>query len=189
MLIGYATGEGQTHKIARFIGDSIERQGIKVDYMDANEPLPQDFSCQNYQGVILGSSLRYRRFAESLREFIRQNKVDIERVPSAFYSVSLGDVKRLRAGVTWFINSFLLELEWQPKLIGRFGGALRYTQFKSKWEKGGMLFGAAIMGLPTDTSRDHEFTDWSQVAEFADNFVAMMKNEYSVKFQGSDSMK
>ena len=184
MLIGYATGEGQTRKIAHFIGDAIEHQGVKVDYVDTNKPLPKDFSAKDYQGIVLGSSLRYRRYADSLREFVRQYKVDIEQVPSAFYSVSLGDVKGLRQGVTWCINSFLGRTEWQPKLIGRFGGALRYTQFKNKWEKNGMLFGAAIMGHPTDTSQDHEFTNWNQVTEFVDNFVAILENEYAVKFQG-----
>src|SRR5208282_4455045 len=114
---------------------------IDVDYVNTNKPLPKDFSCKNYQAIILGSSLRYHRYADSLNEFIHQYKADLERVPSALFSVSLGDVKAMKPDVTRRIDSFLHGNEWHPKLIGRFAGALRYTQFESKWEKNGMLFG------------------------------------------------
>ena len=177
-MIVYATGEGQTRKVAHFIGNSIEHCGIKVDYLDANEPHSKSFPCDNYRGIILGSSLRYRRYAASLGEFIRQHKGELERVPSAFYSVSLGDVKGWRFGVTWCIDHFLHRNAWQPRVIGRFGGALRYTKYENKWMKTGMLFGAAIMGHPTDTSRDHELTDWNEVVKFTDNFVTIIFAEY-----------
>jgi len=173
-LIVYATGEGQTQKIAFFIGASLEHRGIKVDYLNANETHEKDIPCGKYQGIILGSSLRYRRYADSIGHFIDRHKLCLERVPSAFYSVSLGDIKVWQRAVKWCIDSFLGKHKWQPKLIGRFGGALKYTQYEDKWMKWGMRWGAAIMGHPTDTSRDHDLTNWHNVSRFAEQFVAML---------------
>jgi len=172
-LIVYATGEGQTREIAQFIGDFLEHNGIQVDYVDANAPREKDIACEKYQGIILGSSLRYRRYADSIGQFIHQHKPDLERVPSAFYSVSLADIKEWRGGAKWYIDRFLGKHEWQPKLVGRFGGALKYTQYE-KWVKWAMLFGAKVIGHPTDTSRDHDLTNWNDVGKFASQFLAML---------------
>jgi len=152
----------------------LEQHGIKVEYLNANETHDKDIPCEKFQGIILGSSLRYRRYADSIGQFIHQHEAYLERVPSAFYSVSLGDIKGWKFGVKWCLDSFLGKYKWQPKLIGRFGGALKYTQYEDKWMKRGMLWGAAIMGHPTDTSRDHDLTNWNDVSRFADQFVAML---------------
>ena len=145
-----------------------------MDYLNANVRHKKDIPYKKYKGIILGSSLRNRQYADSIGQFIRQHTADLERIPSAFYSVSLGDVKWWRWGVNRCINDFLGKYGWQPKLIGRFGGALKYTQYENKWMKWGMLCGAAIMGHPTDTSRDHEFTDWNDVGRFSRQFVAIL---------------
>ena len=145
-----------------------------MDYLNANEPHEKDISCEKYQGIILGSSLRYRRYAESIGQFIHQHKPDLERVPSAFYSVSLADIKGWLGGAKWYLDGFLSKHKWQPKLIGRFGGALKYTQYENKWMKWGMWCGAAVMGHPTDTSCDHDMTNWNEVSRFAHQFLAML---------------
>ena len=152
----------------------MEHRGIKVDYLNTNEPQEKDMPCQKYRGIILGSSLWNRRYADSIGQFICRHKPDLERVPSAFYSVSMGDIKGWQHGVKWCIDGFLGKHKWRPNLIGRFRGALKYTQYENKWMKWGMSCGAAIMRLPTDTSRDHELTDWIDVDRFTDEFAAML---------------
>lgn len=74
----------------------------------------------------------------------------------------------------WLIDRFLKANEWKPDVVGRFGGALRYTQFQNKWERRGMVFGAAVSGYSTDTNCDHEYTNWEAVDEFAREFLAKM---------------
>jgi menaquinone-dependent protoporphyrinogen oxidase len=39
-------------------------------------------------------------------------------------------------------------------------------------------------GLSTDTSRDHEYTDWDQVARFAEDFLKRLVAEYVTKITG-----
>ena len=38
-----------------------------------------------------------------------------------------------------------------------------------------MRFMASAKGAPTDTSKDHEYTDWDQLYAFLDEFVADAK--------------
>jgi menaquinone-dependent protoporphyrinogen oxidase len=53
------------------------------------------------------------------------------------------------------------------------GGAMAYTKYGPllRWI---MKQIAKRNGGPTDTSRDHEMTDWVQVERFVDRFVALL---------------
>ncbi len=60
----------------------------------------------------------------------------------------------------------------RPKLRATFAGAIRYTDYG--WvTKRVMRSIARREGNATDTSRDHEYTDWVAVDRFADDVVAM----------------
>ena len=183
-MILYSTGEGQTLKIGQYVGFILEHAAnLKITYLNANLPLPQNFSCTDYQAIILGSSLRYRRYSDAIGNFTFQHKDCLQRVPSAFYSVSLADIKHPSSWVGWLIDQFLKTNEWKPDVIGRFGGALRYTQFQSKWERRGMVFGAVMSGYSTDTSCDHEYTNWGMVDEFAREVLDKLRRVYEVRVQ------
>ena len=177
ILILYATGEGQTLKIAERIAQVIrDTSGSEIILKNAKETLPEDFSCRDFDGILLGSSLRNRRYANSIVDFIRKYKVDLESRPSGFFSVSGGDGCWWSKLVDQLVDRTLKEWGWQPKLVGRFGGAMLYTQYDF-WTKWSMWAGGIIMGYPHDTSRDHELTDWDQVEKFASDFVDEFKGQ------------
>ena len=108
---------------------------------------------------------------EHVRDFVRRNRVALERLPSAFFSVSLaahGDMENARA----YVENFEQETGWRPAHVGFFSGALRYRQYgllkrlmmkKIVRDKPG--------DLSLDTSRDHEYTEWDQVKRFAEDFL------------------
>ena len=55
-------------------------------------------------------------------------------------------------------------------MTATFAGAIKYTQygFITRWI---MRRIAKKEGGDTDTSRDHEYTDWVQVTRFAEKFL------------------
>lgn len=177
ILIIYATGEGQTAKIAERIAQVLrDTSGSEVILKNAIETLPDDFSCKDFDGILVGSSLRNRRYADSIVDFIQKYKADLENCPSGFFSVSGGDGCGWSNLVDKLVNKTLKDWRWQPKLVGRFGGALLYTQYDF-WTKWSMWAGGIIMGYPHDTSRDHELTDWNQVDKFANDFIEEFKTK------------
>ena len=63
------------------------------------------------------------------------------------------------------IDVFVGETGWRPARVLPVAGALAYSQYNFII-RFVMKRIARKAGAPTDTSRDHEFTDWSTLARF-----------------------
>ena len=61
------------------------------------------------------------------------------------------------------------ETDMRPRFVGTFAGALSYTKY-SFFKKSVMQGMAASVGLPTNTMKDFELTNWFDVFEFAEAF-------------------
>jgi menaquinone-dependent protoporphyrinogen oxidase len=176
LLIVYGTGDGQTLKIAERIGEIARAQKFEVDGINAADHPPSDFSISPYRGIIVGSSLRNRKYNSYVIEFIQDCKADLQRCPSAFFSVSIGDATFMRKGVDKLVNKFFDEMGWHPKTVGRFAGALKYTKYDF-WTKFFMSIAGWVARYPTDTRKDHELTDWEQVEKFTNEFLESVKGQ------------
>ena len=75
-----------------------------------------------------------------------------------------------RAKARQFADQLLDMTGWHPALTETIGGAMAYTKYNPflRWV---VKRASKAAGGPTDTSRDHEMTDWSQVERFVQAFV------------------
>jgi menaquinone-dependent protoporphyrinogen oxidase len=105
---------------------------------------------------------------------VKRNRELLERVPSAFFSVSLtaSDPDEEAAIETLtMLEKFFRETGWRPQRVETIAGALVYTQYN--------IFIRHMMKLivkhqgrtELDTSRDYDFTDWDAVERFAREFT------------------
>ncbi|MEZ5931719.1 MAG: flavodoxin domain-containing protein [Alphaproteobacteria bacterium] len=175
ILIVYGTTEGQTRKIAGFIADQLQAGGEDATLIDSTD-VPKDFDMNAFDAVIAAGSLHNGRHQASLFQFVRDHLDTFQAMPSAFVSVSLSmasDDKEDRLDAEDCANRFLDETEWTPTVTHLVAGALRYTQydFFKRWI---LKMIASAKGASTDTSRDHEFTDWADLKAFADAFIAQL---------------
>jgi menaquinone-dependent protoporphyrinogen oxidase len=175
LLIPYGTSEGHTAKIAECLADVIRDQGHEaypVDLERAGAPEPV-----GYDAVIVGASIHRGKHDKYARDFVRKNREALERLPSAFFSVSLAahdDTDAARKEVAGYIEKFIQETGWRPNKVGVFAGALLYTRYGliKRWI---MKKIARDKGNPdTDTSRDYVYTDWDSVKRFAEEFLATL---------------
>ena len=67
------------------------------------------------------------------------------------------------------VNQFLDDVDWHPKTIGRFGGALMYLKYDF-WMKLFFVIARWLARYPTDMSQDHELTNWENVGKFTKEF-------------------
>ena len=124
-----------------------------------------------YDGVIVGASIHMGKHDKSASDYVRKNRVALERLPSALFSVSLaahGDMENARA----YVENFEQGTGWRPAHLGFFGGALLYTQYgflKRHLMK--KIAGDKPGNLGTDTSRDYVYTEWDGVKRFAEDFL------------------
>jgi menaquinone-dependent protoporphyrinogen oxidase len=175
ILIGYGTTEGQTARIAAHIAEVIRSHGIEAVARDLKQS--KDAGLDRHDAVIVGGSIHMGKHEDYVVDFVRKNRLKLEGLPSAFFSVSLaahGDTANAEA----YLAKFEQETGWQPAQVGLFGGALLYRQYgflKRLMMK--KIVSDKPGGLSTDTSRDHVYTDWDEVERFAEAFLERLVSQ------------
>lgn len=173
ILIVYGTHHGQTALIAQRIAELLRESGSTATVVNGHNP-PRDVDPASFDGVIVGGSIQYNRHQRFLRDYVRSHRDALNAMPSAFFSVSgagAGRSPEQRAKATGYVADFLRDTGWHPAATAAIGGAMAYTKYNPflRWMLKRI---AAREGAPTDTSRDHSFTDWAQVEQFATAFAA-----------------
>ena len=175
VLILYGTSYGQTAKIARRMDDLLTASGETVTLVDASNQ-PHGLTPREFDGVIVGGSIIRGRHQKSVRRFVHVHRDALNAMPSAFFSVSGTAASRERAAqadARRFVDEFVRETGWHPALSESIAGAMAYTKYNPnlRWI---VMRASKPAGGPTDTSRDHEFTNWAQVRRFVATFEATL---------------
>jgi menaquinone-dependent protoporphyrinogen oxidase len=179
IMIGYGTTEGQTARIADHLAEVIRGRGHEAQAVNLKRS--PEVLLDGYDAVIVGGSIHMGKHEEHVVDFVQKNRFRLERLPSAFFSVSLaahGDMENARA----YVENFQQQTGWHPTQVGLFGGALFYRQYgflKRLMMK--KIVSDKPGGLSTDTSRDHVYTDWDEVKRFAQAFLERLVPEDASK--------
>jgi menaquinone-dependent protoporphyrinogen oxidase len=169
----FATTEGHTRRIAETIASVLREQGFQSEaVLVSDSETPYDWSTA--VNAVVGASLHRGRHQPCAEKFVRREAQHLNKRPAAFFSVSLSAASRNPSEVAaagHIATTFLRATEWQPHRVACFAGKLAYTQygFVKRWF---MRRIAEREGGPTDTSRDHDLTNWAAVREFALNVAA-----------------
>lgn len=165
----YATTEGQTRRIAMHIAKVLRSAGLTSEAIDLRSEDAASVDWAQVRAAIVGASLHAGAHQKEVARFIRVNRDRLNARPSWFFSVSLGIASKNpaeAAEVQKLARLFVHEARWCPRQVACFAGRLAYTQYG--W------FTRLIMrriarkeGGSTDTSRDHEYTNWASVNTFA----------------------
>jgi menaquinone-dependent protoporphyrinogen oxidase len=174
--IFFASREGQTRRIAQRIAADLQAAGATVDMFDlATAPT---VVLSDYASACVASSVHIGRHERAAVEFVKRQRAELERMSAVFVSVSLSeagaeDVQRSEserrqsaADVQRMIDGFVKETGWHPARVFPVAGALAYTRYNVLL-RFVMKRIARKAGGPTDTTRDHELTDWAAVDRFA----------------------
>jgi len=172
VLVVYGTKYGQAAKIAARIAELLTLAGKNVTLANADD-LPRTLQLDRFDGVIVGSSVISGKHRACIRRFVERHRDVMNAMPCAFFSVSgsaASHDERGRAEARRMLDEFLRDTRWEPEHTATFGGAMAFTKynFVLRWV---MKRISARAGGPTDTSRDHELTDWTQVHRFVDAFA------------------
>jgi len=165
----YATTEGQTRKIAERLAMMMRSRGFTSRAINVMSPEATAIDWMDVRGVFLGASLHAGKHQPSAVAYARTHLRELGGCPSIFFSVSLSAASRLpqeRAAAQKLAESFADQTYWRPRSIACIAGRLAYTQY-GFFKRHLMRWIARREAASTDTSRDHEYTDWSQVERLA----------------------
>lgn len=168
LLVLYSSRNGQTTKIIDAMRDELT--GYEVETADLHT-LPKK-NLSKYDKVLIGASVRYGHFHDSLYTFIHTHSEQLEVADSAFFCVCLTARKPEKADPrnNAYVRKFLAKSPWRPRTMGVFAGALKYSEY-NWWQTRIIQLIMKMTGGSTDTSRDLEFTDWDKVKDFARQFA------------------
>jgi len=173
VLVVYGTTEGQTRKIADSIANALRARGVEVEVVDSAaeratliEPI--------YAAAIVCGSLHRHRYQGSLLRFVKDNRAWLAGIPAAFVSVSMTaalEDDRSRGELRGIAEAFFRKAGWTPAITQHVAGALQYSKY-AYFKRLIMKLIAKQQGGNTDTSRDHEYTDWDALTRFVESFLA-----------------
>jgi len=167
-LIIYSTTDGHTKMICERIKNFLT-DGNLVELLSLEDAKKVDLS--NFEKIIIGASIRYGKHSKELYKFINLNKNILDQKKSAFFSVNVVARKpeKNTAETNPYINKFLKISKWKPNKISVFAGKVDYPNYNF-FDKYIIKFIMFITKGPTDTSQSYEFTDWSKVDDFSEEF-------------------
>jgi menaquinone-dependent protoporphyrinogen oxidase len=174
ILVLYGTTHGHTAKVARSLAETLRSQGAAVDVHYARSV---DRRPDEYDGVIVAASVRGGKYQKAVWGWVRSHRAVLNAKPTAFVSVCLGVLQRdpkVDHMLKTILQRFLDEAGWQPTVTKIVAGALLYTRYNwfIRWFMKRIV---AKAGGDTDTTRDYEYTDWTDLRAFAEQFGRMVE--------------
>lgn len=173
----YATKEGHTRKIAEYLASDLCATGVDSVAVNIDSPEARTIDWPGVRGVVLGASIHTGKHEKEAVAFVREHRALLNERPGAFFSVSLSagssnpdEVKAAEA----LAQEFIEDTGWYADDVVCLAGCLAYTKY-------GMVKRLILRriakkeGASTDTSRDHEYTDWKKVTAIADRMAARVK--------------
>jgi menaquinone-dependent protoporphyrinogen oxidase len=178
--IYFATREGQTARIAQHVAAQLLARGVQIELRDVaglakDVPVAAD-------AAILAASIHLGNHEREMVRFVRDHRAALEQIPCAFVSVSMSEAgvedgarplemrQQMAANVRRSIDAFLAKTGWHPQRVLPVAGALAYTRY-NPLVRFVMKRIARREGSSTDTSCDHEYTDWAALDRFVDAFL------------------
>jgi menaquinone-dependent protoporphyrinogen oxidase len=169
----FATNEGHTRRIAERVSAILRERGFSSWAVDVGSKEASAVDWRQVKGAVLGASLHLGKYQKRALAFARRHRESLNWMPSAFFGVSLSAASKNpaeRAEAARIARGFPGATGWSPTRIESFAGALAYRRY-------GFLVRyimkriARKEGGPTDTTCDHDLTDWSEVTRFANEMA------------------
>ncbi|HEX6275355.1 MAG TPA: flavodoxin domain-containing protein [Polyangiaceae bacterium] len=175
VLVAYATKEGQSGKIARYLAQALRDKGHVAELFDADhERVPADLA--HFRAAVVCAPIHASGYPRSIVRFVREHRAFLEGVPSAFLSVGLAVLSRVhdgRAQTLAVVEKFVAKTGWRPRRVELAAGALPYSKYNFL-VRFVMRRISEKEGGDTDTSRDYEYTDWNALDRFARDLSAAL---------------
>lgn len=164
ILIGFASQEGQTERVARRVREVLEREGHQVSLA----PVSDDPEPAAADAVVVAGPIHVGKHDPKLVAWARRRARTLGERPSAMVTVCLtakDDGEEARATLAGYDAALAEATGWSPELYASVAAALNFDRLG--W-LGRMLMTriARKDGLlePDEPARGvHEFTDWNEV--------------------------
>jgi menaquinone-dependent protoporphyrinogen oxidase len=172
VLVGYASSEGHTRKIARRVSDHIADGGHAVELVGLADA--GDIDLRRFDRVILAASIHIGHYQQALSEFTAEQAQGLHEKPTLFLSVSLAaaghDAEDWR-GLDRILEDFESATGWKPDRVEQIAGAYRPKEY-DVFRRFVMRRIVAAKDPEADLDNGKEYTDWQALDALIDDWLA-----------------
>lgn len=172
VAIVYQSPYGQTQKIAQQIKQNLVFESQfkdNVHLIEIDNPKSPSDVYGPIDMYIIGFPVYVGKFPKKLLKWVHDHSKELEDKRLGFFMVSLNAADSrdsARKTDQHLLKKLTQEAHIIPDFIASFAGALHYTKYGFIKKFILKKISQAACG-PTDTSKNHELTDWNQVQEFS----------------------
>jgi menaquinone-dependent protoporphyrinogen oxidase len=182
VLVLYATMEGQSLKVAQHATQRLREAGFSVRTLDVDD-LGALFSLRDYRAVLLVAPVHMSLHPRAMRRFVSEEREELAKLPALFLSLSLSQAgveltnttpeqrERASADVQHLTKLFCEATGFPSRQVVPVAGCLAYSHY-GFFKRLLMKRIARKAGGSTDTSRDHEYTNYAIVDAAVDRLTA-----------------
>ena len=173
VLIVFESRYGSTARIAARLAGRLEADGHVVTLRSA---IAAEQSLRDADAVIIAGPVYLSRHPRPLRRFVRRHAGALSARPCAFVSVCGALGGRWPEGAAEarrYVDDFVATTGLRPDLVLSVAGTIAYTRYGpfTRWF---MRRASMWTGRSTDTTRDHELTNWSDLDRLAATFASLI---------------
>ncbi len=171
LLIGYATSEGQTRKIARHIADRAVDHGHAVELLALADA--DDISLSRFDAILLAASVHVSHYPKAFSQFVSDHADELGKANARFLSVSLAaaghDAEDWR-GLDQIVADFTAATGWTPSETKHIAGAYCPSHYDPVT---GFVMRRIIAKKDpgADPKTDKEYTDWADLDGWVDRWA------------------
>lgn len=171
VLILFASIEGQTKKIAKFVEGKVRSAGHEATLVDASDKMAV-VTFEGYDTVILAAPVHERRHPPNFELLLTASRAELADRRTLMISVSLGAAfPNLHEEAQEYLNEMKMRTSLEPNSELLVAGAVRPSSYD--YYEAEVLRHAVLRDQAIDPStQEHEFTDWDALAEAVTEFVS-----------------
>jgi menaquinone-dependent protoporphyrinogen oxidase len=178
VLVLYATVEGQSQRVAEHAARRLTEKGMGVRILDVCD-VRHPFALQDYSAALLVAPVHASFHPRDMVRFASEHREELATMPARLLSLSLSQagvelpsataVQRERAcvDVQHLITLFCKATGFASERVTPIAGCLAYSRYGFV-KRQMMRYIASRAGGSTDTSRDHDYTDYARVDQALD---------------------
>ncbi|HTU62756.1 MAG TPA: flavodoxin domain-containing protein, partial [Polyangiales bacterium] len=172
VLVLYATIEGQSRKVAEHAAKRLRDKGLSARLEDVTDV--HDLRLASYDGVIMVAPVHVSFHPRAMVRFASLQREQLAKMPARFLSLSLSQAgvelpsarpaqrDHSRKGVHHVTQLFCEATGFDVQRMVPIAGSLAYSKY-GFLKRQVMRYIAAKAGGSTDSSRDHEYTNFANV--------------------------
>ena len=129
IVLLYHTTDGHTVEICEAIKQEIDTANNEITVVSLLEQ--PNFDISSFDKVVIGASIRYGYHHKVVFDFIKKNQELLDQKKNAFFSVNVVARKpeKNTAETNPYLQKFLSQITWKPKLLDVFAGKIDYQKY------------------------------------------------------------